>query len=342
MRHFNKRTALITAGGFGLFLVTRAVVRWWREYDLRDKTVLITGGSRGLGLVMARQLLHQGARVAICARDATELERARSALDQRDGQVLTAPCDVTDQGQVHAMVQAVQRHFGRIDVLINNAGTIQVGPVELMTLEDYAEAMRVHFWGPLYTTLAVLPAMRQRREGRIVNISSIGGKVSMPHLVPYNASKFALVGLSEGLRAELAKDGIVVTTVCPGLMRTGSPRQAFFKGQHRAEYAWFSISDALPLISQSAERAARQIIAACTRGDAEVVLSLPAKVATTVHSLFPGATADVLGLANTFLLPASGGIGTAHLPGRHSSSALSPSWLTALSDKAAQRNNEDV
>jgi NAD(P)-dependent dehydrogenase (short-subunit alcohol dehydrogenase family) len=341
MRHVNKRTALITAGGFGLFLVTRAVVRWWREYDLRDKTVLITGGSRGLGLVMARQLLYQGARVAICARDATELERARSALDQRDGQVLTAPCDVTDQGQVDAMVQAVQHHFGRIDVLINNAGTIRVGPVELMTLEDYAEAMRVHFWGPLYTTLAVLPAMRQRREGRIVNISSIGGKVSMPHLVPYNASKFALVGLSEGLRAELAKDGIVVTTVCPGLMRTGSPRQAFFKGQHRAEYAWFSISDALPLISQSAERAARQIIAACRRGDAEVVLSLPAKVATTAHSLFPGLTADVLGLANTFLLPGSGGIGTAHLPGKHSSSALSPSWLTALSDKAAQRNNED-
>jgi NAD(P)-dependent dehydrogenase (short-subunit alcohol dehydrogenase family) len=342
MRHVNKRTALITASGLGLLLATRAVVRWWREYDLRDKNVLITGGSRGLGLIMARQLLHQGARVAICARDVTELERARSALDPRDGQVLTAPCDVTDQGQVQTMVQAVQHHFGHIDVLINNAGTIQVGPVELMTLDDYAEAMRVHFWGPLYTTLAVLPAMRQRREGRLVNISSIGGKVSMPHLIPYNASKFALIGLSEGLRAELAKDGIVVTTVCPGLMRTGSPRQAFFKGQHRAEYAWFSISDALPLISQSAERAARQIIAACKRGDAEVVLSLPAKVATTVHGLFPGAMADLLGLANTFLLPASGGIGTARLPGRHSSSALSPSWLTALSDKAGQRNNEDI
>jgi hypothetical protein len=140
----------------------------------------------------------------------------------------------------------------------------------------------------------------------------------------------------------LAKDGIVVTTVCPGLMRTGSPRKAFFKGQHRAEYAWFSISDALPLISQNAERAARQVIAACKRGDAEVVLSLPAKVATIVHGLFPGAMADLLGLANTLLLPASGGIGTAHLPGKHSSSALSPSWLTALSDRAAQRNNEDI
>jgi short-subunit dehydrogenase len=238
------------------------------------------------------------------------------------------------------MIDDVQQHFGRIDVLINNAGMIQVGPVELMTLEDYEEAMKVHFWGPLYTILAVLPGMRQRREGRIVNISSIGGKVSMPHLLPYNVSKFALVGLSEGLRAELAKDRIVVTTVCPGLMRTGSPRNALFKGQHRAEYTWFSISDALPLLSQSAERAARQIIAACRRGDAEVVLSLPAKLVTMLHGLFPGCTADLLSLANTLLLPAPGGIGTAQRPGKESSSRLSPSWLTRLSDKAGQRNNE--
>src|SRR5204863_2590958 len=128
----------------------------------------------------------------------------------------------------------------------------------------------------VHTTLDVMPDMRARREGRIVNISSIGGKVSVPHLLPYSASKFALVGLSEGLRAELAKDGIVVTTVCPGLMRTGSPRNAQFKGQHRAEYAWFTLSDSMPFFSQSAERAARQILSACRHGEAEVVLSLPA------------------------------------------------------------------
>jgi NAD(P)-dependent dehydrogenase (short-subunit alcohol dehydrogenase family) len=340
MARLNKHTVLITAGGIGLFLVARAAVRWRRQYDLRDKVVLITGGSRGLGLVLARQLLQRGAQLAICARDELELERARADLDH--GSVLTVPCDITDRRQVQTMVDVVQGHFSRIDVRINNAGAIQVGPVELMTLEDYEEAMKVHFWGPLYAVLAVLPAMRQRRQGRIVNISSIGGKVSMPHLLPYNASKFALVGLSEGLRAELAKDGVVVTTVCPGLMRTGSPRNAFFKGQHREEYAWFSISDALPFISQSAERAARQIIAACARGNAEVVLSLPAKLATTVYALFPGWSTDLLGLANTLLLPAPGGIGTAQLPGKHSSSALAPSWLTTLSDRAAQRNNEDA
>jgi NAD(P)-dependent dehydrogenase (short-subunit alcohol dehydrogenase family) len=340
MPRFNRHTALMTAGGIGFMLTVRAVVRRWRKYDLRDKVVLITGGSRGLGLIMARQLLHQGARVAICARDETELEDARRDLEQHHGWIFTVPCDITDQGQVNTMVQSVQHHFGRIDVLINNAGAIRVGPVELMSLEDYEEAMKVHFWGPLYTVLAVLPDMRRLQEGRIVNISSIGGKVSMPHLLPYNASKFALVGFSEGLRAELAKDGIVVTTVCPGLMRTGSPRNAFFKGQHRAEYAWFSLSDALPLISQSAERAAGQIIATCKRGDAEVVLSLPAKIATTMHGLMPGCTADLLGLVNKLLLPAPGGVGTTRLAGKDSSSQLSPSWLTRLNDIAAQHNNE--
>ena len=339
MRLWNKYT-MLGAGGIGFLLAARAVVQWWREYDFRDNVVLITGGSRGLGLVMARQLLRQGARVAISARDQAELERARSDLGQDAGRVLTVSCDISNRQQVQTMVHDVQRHFGRIDVLINNAGTIQVGPADLMTLEDYEDAMNVHFWGPLHAISAVLPAMRQRREGRIVNISSIGGKVSVPHLLPYSASKFALVGLSEGLRAELAKDGIIVTTVCPGLMRTGSPRNAFFKGQHRAEYTWFSISDALPLISQSAERAARQTIAACKRGEAQVVLSLPAKLATLVHDLFPGWTADILGLANTLLLPGPGGIGTDYLPGKHSASPLSPSWLTTLNDRAAQRNNE--
>src|SRR5207302_995684 len=149
------------------------------------------------------------------------------------------------------MVDEVLDRFGRLHVLINNAGVIQVGPMEEMTLADYEDTMQTHFWAPLFTTLSVLPALRRQGEGRIVNISSIGGKIAVPHLLPYSASKFALTGFSEGLRAELLKDGIYVTTVCPGLMRTGSPRNADFKGQHRAEYAWFSISDSLPFFSMA-------------------------------------------------------------------------------------------
>ena len=292
-----------------------------------------------MGLVMAREFAREGARLAICARDEGELERARADLKKLGAQVIAVPCDVTERAQVNEMVSIVSDRYGQVDVLVNNAGVIQVGPVEVMTLEDYEEAMRVHFWAPLYTTLAVLPEMRRRRQGRIVNISSIGGKISVPHLVPYSASKFALVGLSEGLRAELQKDGVVVTTVCPGLMRTGSPRNAIFKGQHRAEYAWFSISDALPVTAMQAERAARQIIAACQRGDAEIVLTIQAQLAVKFHGLFPGLTQDLLGLMNR-VLPGPGGIGRKRAKGKDSQSELSPSWLTALNEKAAQRNNE--
>lgn len=339
MRTANKNPWMLALAGGGLLLATRAAQRWLRAYDLRDRTVLITGGSRGLGLVLARECAREGARVAICARDQAELARAQEDLQHQGAPVFTAPCDVTDRTQVNEMVQAVRSHFSSIDVLINNAGTIQVGPFEVMTLEDYEEAMRIHFWAPLYTTLAVLPAMRQRRDGRIVNIASIGGKISVPHLLPYSASKFALVGFSQGLRAELAKDGVVVTTVCPGLMRTGSPRNATFKGQHRAEYAWFSISDSLPVASMSAERAARQILAACKRGDAEVTLSVPAQAAVIFHGLFPGLTADLLGIVNQ-LLPPPGGIGSARAKGEESHSTFSPSWATTLGDQAALRNNE--
>ncbi|MBD0369886.1 MAG: SDR family NAD(P)-dependent oxidoreductase [Pyrinomonadaceae bacterium] len=339
MKDGNREALIWAAAGAGALLACRALARRLFGYSLRGKVVLITGGSRGLGLVMAREFAREGARLAICARRSDELEAARADLKARGAEVLAVPCDVTDRAQVNEMTNIVRDRFGRVDVLVNNAGVIQVGPIEVMTIEDYENAMKTHFWGPLYTTLAVLPEMRRRREGRIVNITSIGGKISIPHLVPYSASKFALVGLSEGLRAELLKDGVVVTTVCPGLMRTGSPRNALFKGKHRAEYAWFAISDSLPVTSMNAVRAARQIVAATKRGDAEVILTIQAQLAARFHGLFPGTTADLLGLVNK-LLPEAGGIGRACARGKDSQSSLAPSVLTALSEKAAAKNNE--
>jgi short-subunit dehydrogenase len=328
----------IAAVAGGALLLKSALSQFF-EYNLKNKTVLITGGSRGLGLVMAREFAREGARLALCARDEEELERARGDLETSGAEVMVVPCDVRNTNEVNNMVAAVNDQFGHIDVLVNNAGVIQVGPIEVMTHEDFELAMQAHFWGPLNTILAVLPSMRQRKEGRIVNISSIGGKVSVPHLVPYSASKFALVGLSKGLRAELMKDGIVVTTVCPGLMRTGSPRNADFKGQHRFEYAWFSISDALPLLTVSAENAARQIVRACKRGQAELVISVPAKVAVKFDALFPAVMSQLLAVANQ-ILPEPGGVGTQRVKGRDSTSSWSPSWLTTLNEEAAARNNE--
>jgi NAD(P)-dependent dehydrogenase (short-subunit alcohol dehydrogenase family) len=217
---------------------------------------------------------------------------------------------------------------------------IQVGPIEHMQIEDFENAMAVHLWGPLYTMLAAIPHMKRQGGGRIVNISSIGGRVAAPHLVPYAASKFALVGLSDGMRAELAKDGIKVTTVAPGLMRTGSPPNALFKGQHRAEYAWFSISDALPLLSIDAPSAARQIIEACRHGDPELTITLRARLLAKANALFPGLTARMIALGNRMLPGPTDEAGNEIRSGWQSQSSVSPSILTRLSDRATDQNNQ--
>ncbi len=336
--HDGTNKLLYLAAGLGACYLLRRVVRSMRTIDLKGRTALITGGSRGLGLVLARELAGHGMRLVLCARDTEELERAYAELSQRT-EVLTVPCDLRQPQRIHEMVQTALARFGAIDVLINNAGVISVAPLEEMTQEDYDEAMQVHYWAPLHTIQAVLPSMRQRRCGRIVNISSIGGKVSVPHLLPYCASKFALTGLSEGLRAELLEDGIHVTTVIPGLMRTGSPRHALFKGQHRAEYAWFAISDSLPGLTTSAESAAQRIVEALRAGEAEVILTLPAWLAVMFHGLFPGLTADILALVHR-TLPGPGGIGKQRAPGKESESWAAPSLLTTLTERAARRNNE--
>lgn len=327
----------LTAVGMGAVMGLRALFR--EKVDFEGRTVLLTGGSRGLGLVLARHFLAEGARVILSAREEVELARARDELEGNGGEVLAISCDVSDRVQVEAMVAQVHERFGAVDVLVNNAGSIQVGPLESMTEEDFDEAMDVHFWGPLYTVLAVLPEMKRRGWGRIVNISSIGGKVSIPHLLPYSASKFALVGLSDGLRAELAQDGILVTTVCPSLMRTGSPPQAIFKGNHEAEYAWFMLGDSLPGMSMNAERAARKIIEACRRGDAEILVGLPAKVAALARTLAPGLTARVLAHMNRMLPQDSS---TDRHRGRDSETPLTRSWVTRLTRQAARKNNEEL
>jgi short-subunit dehydrogenase len=199
--------------------------------------------------------------------------------------------------------------------------------------------MATNFWGMVYPTLQVLPSMRQRGVGRIVNITSIGGKLGIPHLLPYSASKFAAVGFSQGLRAEVAGNGIKVVTVVPGLMRTGSPRNAIFRGQHRAEYAWFSISDSLPGLSISAERAARRIVEACRRGDAEVLFPVITRVAAVANAVAPGLTANLLGVIDR-LLPDAGSQPRTRRRGAESQSWLSPSWLTHLGDRAARKYNQ--
>jgi NAD(P)-dependent dehydrogenase (short-subunit alcohol dehydrogenase family) len=334
----NQQLGVAAAIGAGVVIGRALLAR--PSYSFRDRSVVITGGSRGLGLEIARLLAREGASLTLIARDEDELARARASRELAGAHVLPLRCDIARLADVEQALRDVVDHYGRVDVLVNCAGVIQVGPMEHMGIADYDAAMNVHFRGPLHTMLAALPYMRRQHGGRIVNIASIGGKVPVPHLAPYAASKFALVGLSSSLRAEVARDNILITTVSPGLMRTGSPLNASMKGRHEAEYAWFAISDALPGLSVSASRAARQIVEACRRGQAELIISLPAKLAAAAYGVMPSTFVTLASLAGRFLPAPSGADGDQSRLGRDSSSRWAPSRLTTLSDRAAARNNE--
>ena len=329
--------------GLGAGIVGLEALRRSREVELTGQVALVTGGSRGLGLELARELLRRGCRVAICARDQDELDRARGDLAQDGADVVVVRCDVADRFDVERMVRDLSRCLGEIDLLVNNAGVIVVGPVQSMTHEDFERALAIDFWGVVNPTLAVLPSMRARGSGRIVNITSIGGRISTPHLLPYNAAKFAAVGLSEGLRAELAAEGITVTTVVPGEMRTGSHLHAEFSGHQEAEYRWFALGASSPM-AVPADRAARSIVRAVRRGKADHTFPLSAVVLTRLHGLFPGAAANVLGAVNR-LMPGPDGAGTdtANVAGAAIDHEVrSPVFdaLTILGRAAARRFNQ--
>lgn len=340
MKSLAKKLILFTAATTAMGMAMRRRLRAQARISFAGKSIVITGGSRGLGLVLARQLSDQGARLALLARDEEELEMAKNELQSRDAEVMTLVCDIRDRSQLESALDRVVRRYGEIDILINNAGIIQVGPMEHMTIEDFQEAMDVHFWAPLYATWHVLPKMREQGGGRIVNITSIGGKIAVPHLLPYTASKYALVGLSDGLRTELSKENIYITTVIPGLMRTGSHVNAWFKGRHRQEYTWFSLFSSLPVTATAAERAAHQIIEACRHADPELTITPQARLIVLAEHLFPRLTAGGMRLMDRFLPERHPRRGGQAFLGLDSQSGLSPSALTALGDQAALENNQ--
>jgi short-subunit dehydrogenase len=272
------------------------------EYTFRNRTVVLTG-ARGLALAMARRLADEGAHVWLVARSMDELLRAADELAARGGWVRTVCADIRRPDHVTRIVDTIDNAGERIDVLINNAGTIGVGPVEHAKLEDFQDALATHFWGPLDMIRSSLPHLRAGGEGRIVNIASIGGRVPVPHLAAYTASKFALVGLSESLRAELMKEGVFVTTVTPGLMRTGSYVNVKLRGRHPDELRWFTAMSATPLTSMRADRAARMILEACRDGRATLTPGVQAKLAVLLHALAPNVYAAINAMVDRALLP---------------------------------------
>jgi short-subunit dehydrogenase len=326
---------------FSMVMGLRKMARKKNE-DLAGQVVMITGGTRGLGLAIAEEFARQGAKLVLCAREPEEVERARDDLMKRGAEVIAKTCDVTVHEEVIKLEREVTDQLGRIDILVNNAGVITVGPLIMQTYADYENSMNVMFWGMYHPTMAVLPQMQARHSGHIVNVTSIGGKISVPHLSAYSTAKFAAVGFSEGLHAEMTKDGIKVLTVIPGLMRTGSYVNITTKGRHKNEYNWFSVLANLPFTSTSAKKAAQQIVKATQSGKGRLVISIQAKLALLLHDLFPGFTASMLVLVDRLLPKTDGFENMESIRGSETNTRLSRSPVTALGQKAVKTYNEEV
>lgn len=330
--------AIGVGAGIAVAAGTIAGVRRARSLDARGRVAIVTGGTRGLGLLIAEELARLGARVAVCGRDAEALASAERRLRAQGGEVLACQVDLGDRAAAESFVDEVAATFGAIDLVVNNAGIIQVGSLEQDTVERFEEAMRANFWSATVVTLRALPWLRRSGHGRITNITSVGGRIAVPHLLPYTASKFAMVGLSEGLRAELAGSGVRVVTVVPGLMRTGSFYNAEFAGKQERELSWFSALSSMPLLTIDARRAARRIVRATLRGDMLVHLALSGRLGVVAHALAPRLVIRLNGVIAR-VLPSSPGL-TALAKGRELGAGRSRSPLVALGERAARQNNE--
>lgn len=187
---------------------------------LNGKVALVTGGGSGIGYAITKALLDDGMRVAICGRDERKLRKAETELENHGGNLLVMPADVSKKHEVEQWVNAAIGKFGRIDVLVNNAGVALWSDVENITDEHLDYQLNVNLRGPLYCSQVVLPYLKGQESGYLINISSICGKSGFAGTAAYSASKFGLMALSDSLREEGAPFNIKVTAICPGFVAT--------------------------------------------------------------------------------------------------------------------------
>ncbi|HZP88797.1 MAG TPA: SDR family NAD(P)-dependent oxidoreductase [Burkholderiales bacterium] len=292
--------AVAAVVGFGWAFIATAA-RQSRRIDLSDCVVVVTGGGRGLGFAIAREFVRRGADVAICGRDADEVGRAADVLRQLGGDVMGLACDASNPLEVEEFFDRVIDRFGRIDVLVNNAGQCYVGPAAELESGQVEDAMRNIFWVQVYPTIAVLPHMRARKFGRIVHVSSIGGKIPLAHMAAYAAAKHAVTGWSESLAVELDKEGILVTTIAPPPLRDGAALYGHFGGRSEQEFRWFTTACNMPLLSSTAERTAKAVVEAAQHGDAERDVSFFSWFSARAQGLAPTLMSGVMRIINRML-----------------------------------------
>ena len=330
-----KQIMAIVTGALGLAAGAFALRRRARRIDLRGRVVVVTGGGRGFGYAIAREFRRRGCKLAICGRDGEVIGRAVAEFRLYGGEVFGMACDASEPAQVEAFIAGVLAEFGVIDVLVNNAGQVFFGPAVELHPEDLEAAIRNVFWTHYRPTMAVLPHMRARGFGRIVNITSLAGKLPVPHHGAYVVGKYAATGWSEVLTVELRKYGILVSTITPPALDDGAPLHTHFNGDAEEEFKWFAYGLSARWFATSTDHAARVVVDAAAHGDRQRAVSLGSWLAARAHGLAPGLMSGVWSRLDR-LLPPPGP------PGRTSKMHLGSEVLADSPDGEVQARGEAV
>lgn len=250
-----------------------------KKQGLQDQVAIVTGASSGIGKATALALAREGAHLALAARNTEALCLVANEIEKLGRQSLVVPTDVTHQAQVKKLVDATLGRWGRVDILVANAGVYVRRPVIALTVEDVERAMAVNFYGALYCVLAVLPHMLSQRDGHVILVNTIDGKKAIPPDAPYAASKFALAGFGEVLRQELHDSGVRVTSIFPG--RVDTPMIDHLR---------------VPTISSklSADTVAHEIVRSIYRYRPEVVIPRSAWGLILLNTVFPSLTDKIV------------------------------------------------
>jgi short-subunit dehydrogenase len=236
--------------------------------DIQKKVVIITGASEGIGEETAKLFAAQGANIVLVARSVDKLNMVKDVITATGGTAIAIPTDMRDQTAIRAMVEAAHKHFGHVDILINNAGQSVYAPIEHINMEQYQQIIELNLFGVLHAMQAVIPIMRAQGGGVIINISSNVSKMAIPNIGAYASTKYALNGLSLTARAELAADNIRVCLMHPGRTATGFGKNAMISNPAiRPNFPPGSSNGALP--PDTSEMVAVKILEAAQNEPAE-------------------------------------------------------------------------
>jgi len=255
--------------------------------NFKNKVVVITGASSGIGEAAAEKFAKKGANIVLVARRKDKLEEVEKKLSKYSVKILVQVCDVSDKEQVKQMSEKVIDIFSRIDVLVNNAGFVIYGKVEELSIEDIESQMQTNYFGTINCTKYFLPHFLKQNFGHIVNVASVGGSFGVPGIASYCATKFAMLGFSEGLHHELHRTNVGVTVVSPIMVRTSLFDHPSFKNFTRRATG----------ISLSSETVANAIIKAANSPRLEIVVPSFVRIGIWFKQTFPFLINPIIGTA---------------------------------------------